>query len=109
MSLAERGWSTQEVSLAGLLRGDTVTAGPTRRGVPEAVDAGDGRWLAVEVKLGGSKQIEQAARSLLSVKRKVDEARMGDATKLLVVTASGGYSYERPDGVSVAPISALGP
>ena len=73
------------------------------------VDAGDGRWLAVEVKLGGSKQIEQAARSLLSVKRKVDEARMGDATKLLVVTASDGYSYERPDGVSVAPISALGP
>ena len=73
------------------------------------VDGGDGRWLAVEVKLGGSKQIEQAARSLLSVKGKVDETKMGAASKLLVVTAADGYSYERPDGVAVAPMSALGP
>ena len=39
MSLAERRLSTQEVSLAGLLRGEAAEAGPTGRGVPEAVDA----------------------------------------------------------------------
>lgn len=41
------------------------------------VDGGDGRWIAVEVKLGGADQIEAAARSLLAVARKVDESRMG--------------------------------
>ncbi|MCY4134172.1 MAG: AAA family ATPase, partial [bacterium] len=63
----------------------------------------------VEVKLGGYEQIEQAARSLLAVKRKVDESKMGPAAKLVVVTAADGYSYERPDGVSVVPLFALGP
>lgn len=73
------------------------------------VDGGYGRWLAVKVKLGGAEQIEQAARSLLAVKRKVDESKMGPASKLVVITAADGYSYERPDGVSVVPLFALGP
>ena len=73
------------------------------------VDARDGRWIAVEVKLGGGGQIERAARSLLAVRRKVDESRMGRAAKLVVITAADGYAYERPDGVSVVPLFALGP
>ena len=73
------------------------------------VDAGDGRWIAIEVKLGGTDQIEQAARSLLTVSRKVDESRMGPPAKLVVVTAADGYAYDRPDGVSVVPLFALGP
>ncbi|WP_419840370.1 ATP-binding protein [Candidatus Poriferisodalis sp.] len=77
--------------------------------VDAIVDAGDGRWIAVEVKLGGSEQIEQAAHSLLHAHGKVDETKMGRATKLVVVTAADGYSYERPDGVSVVPLFALGP
>ena len=32
----------------------------------------------------------------------------GDPAKLMVITA-GGYAYERPDGVCVVPITALGP
>ena len=73
------------------------------------VDASDGRWIAVEVKLGGSAHIEKAARSLLAVHSRVDEARMGRAAKLVVITAADGYAYERPDGVSVVPLFALGP
>ena len=73
------------------------------------VDAGDGRWIAVEVKLGGREHIEKAARSLLAVRGKIDESRMGRAAKLVVVTAADGYAYERPDGVSVVPLFALGP
>ncbi|MCY4371579.1 MAG: DUF4143 domain-containing protein [bacterium] len=73
------------------------------------VDARDGRWIAVEVKLGGSSHIERAARSLLAVRRKIDEAKMGRAAKLVVITAADGYAYERPDGVSVVPLFALGP
>ncbi|MDE0066231.1 MAG: DUF4143 domain-containing protein [Acidimicrobiaceae bacterium] len=77
--------------------------------VDAIVDAGDGRWIAVEVKLGGGEQIERAARSLLTMHGKVDETKMGRAAKLVVVTAADGYSYERPDGVSVMPLFALGP
>ena len=81
-------------------------AGGTEAGV---VDVRDGRWFAVEVKLGGSHHIERAARSLLALRRKIDEAKMGRAAKLVVITAADGYAYERPDGVTVAPLFALGP
>jgi len=73
------------------------------------VDGGDGRWIAVEVKLGGADQIEEGARSLLRVARKVDETKMGQPAKLVVITAADGYAYDRPDGVSVVPVFALGP
>ena len=73
------------------------------------VDAGDGRWIAVEVKLGGSDNIEKAARSLLAVRAKIDEKKMGAAAKLVIMTVADGYAYERPDGVSVVPLFTLGP
>lgn len=73
------------------------------------VDAGDGRWIAIEVTLGGVEAVEQAARSLLAVRRKVDDSKMGKAARLLVITAADGYAYERPDGVVVAPFFTLGP
>ena len=73
------------------------------------IDTGDGRWIAVEVKLGGHDHIERAARSLLAVRRKIDESKMGQASKLVVITAADGYAYERPDGISVTPFFALGP
>ena len=73
------------------------------------VDTGDGSWIAIEVKLGGYAHIEKAARSLLAVRRKIDESKMGNATKLVVITAADGYAYERPDGVSVVPLFTLGP
>ena len=76
--------------------------------VDAVVEARDGRWLGAEIKLGRERTIEQAARSLLRLRNKVDTKRMGTPAKLLVVTATG-YSYERPDGVSVVPVTALGP
>ncbi len=72
------------------------------------VDTGDGRWLAIEVKLGGPEALDQAARSLMAVRRKVDTSRMGEA-RLVVITATGGYPHERPDGVAVVPFFTLGP
>lgn len=73
------------------------------------VDSGDGRWIAVEVKLGGSDNIEKAARSLMAVRAKINEKKMGRAAKLVVITVADGYAYERPDGVSVVPLFTLGP
>ena len=71
------------------------------------VEARDGRWLAAEVKLGGDEGIAQAARSLLRLRDRVDGSRMPAPSKLLIVTAAG-YGYDRPDGTTVLPITALG-
>lgn len=72
------------------------------------IETGDGRWIAVEIKLGSIRGIDAAAESLRRLAAKVDTDRAGPPAKLVVVTASG-YSYERPDGVSVASITTLGP
>ena len=76
--------------------------------VDAVVEAGDGRWTAVEVKLGSARGIDDAAASLLRLAAKVDTDRVGQPSRLVVVTASG-YSYDRPDGVAVVSVSALAP
>ena len=65
----------------------------------------DGRWAAIEVKLG-NKQIEEAAQNLLALKEKIDEDKMGQASFLMVLTG-GQYAYRRNDGVLVVPIGCL--
>ena len=72
------------------------------------VEHPDGRWIAVEVKLGGSAAIDKAAESLHRLLAKLDRTRTGDPAKLVVLTA-GGYTYERPDGVAVVSLTSLGP
>lgn len=65
----------------------------------------DGRWAAVEVKLG-SKQIEDAAKNLLLLKEKIDAKKMGAPSFLMIITG-GEYAYRRDDGVLVVPIGCL--
>lgn len=65
----------------------------------------DGRWGAIEVKLG-NKQTEVAAENLLKLKSKIDTGKMGDPSFLMVITG-GQYAYRRDDGVLVVPIGCL--
>lgn len=65
----------------------------------------DGRWGAVEVKLG-QKQIDEAAANLLAVKNRVNLDKMGSPSFLMVLTG-GRYAYQRPDGVWVVPIGCM--
>lgn len=67
----------------------------------------DGRWGAVEVKLG-SRQIDEASRNLLDLARKVNSDKMGEPSFLMVLTG-GEYAYRRPDGVWVVPLATLRP
>ena len=64
---------------------------------------------AFEVELGGDQAIERAAASLLKLAERVDPAVRDRLRALAVVTATGGYAYQRPDTVSVIPIATLSP
>lgn len=67
----------------------------------------DGRWAAVEIKLGGERLIEDGAASLKRLERKIsDKTDLPTPSFLMVLTASGPR-YWRPDGVLVAPINTL--
>jgi predicted AAA+ superfamily ATPase len=65
----------------------------------------DGRWAAVEVKLG-NKQIEEAAVNLIKLSQKVDIQKMNPPSFLMVLSG-GQVAYKRPDGVLVVPIGCL--
>ncbi len=75
--------------------------------VDAIVEARDGLWLAIEVKLGGQRQIEEAARELTKFVSRIDTARCGDPAALVIIVASG-YAYTRRDGIQVVPITTLG-
>ncbi len=75
--------------------------------VDAIVDAGPGRWAAFEIKLGQGR-IDEAAATLLRFAGRVDTARSGPPAALAVITG-GGHGYQRPDGVGVIPVGALGP
>ena len=77
--------------------------------VDAVVETAAGEWMAAEVKLGGDTAIEAAAHNLLTLRSRIDTSIAGEPTKLIVITAVGGYCYDRPDGVAVVPITALGP
>ena len=65
----------------------------------------DGRWAPIEVKLG-NKQIDEAAKNLLSLQSKINTEKMGEPSFLMVLTG-GEFAYTRDDGVLVVPIGCL--
>ena len=65
----------------------------------------DGRWAAIEVKLG-TRQIEEAAKNLLTLKSKINEESMGKESFLMILTG-GEYAYQRKDGIWIVPIGCL--
>lgn len=69
----------------------------------------NGKWGAVEAKLGGEDPIDEGAASLLAAVGSIDLERAGRPEFMAVVTATGRYAYRRSDGVCVVPLSTLAP
>lgn len=65
----------------------------------------DGRWGAIEIKMGQAK-VEQAAANLLRLRDRIDENKMNPPSFLMVLTGNG-YAVKRKDGVCVVPITCL--
>ncbi|WP_445148653.1 ATP-binding protein [Baekduia sp. Peel2402] len=68
-----------------------------------------GAWVAVEVKLGSSAEVlDAAAANLRKFSGRVDTSKRGEPAALAIVVGTG-YGYVRPDGVHVIPIGTLAP
>jgi predicted AAA+ superfamily ATPase len=65
----------------------------------------DGRWGAIEVKMG-AKEIETAAKNLRTLRNKVNIDKMREPSFLMVLTATE-LAYRRSDGVYIVPIGCL--
>lgn len=77
------------------------------REVDAIVQLRDGRWGAIEIKLGPA-QVEDAAAGLLRFVQQIETRSTGEPAFLAVVCGTG-YGYRRADGIAVIPIGALGP
>lgn len=69
----------------------------------------DGRWGAIEIKLGGDDLIEAGSTSLKTLKSKIEEKSDENSPSFLLVLTAVGGAYKREDGVYVAPINLLKP
>ena len=67
----------------------------------------NGSYGLVEIKLGGDKLIDEGAKSLLTLKSRIDTTKMKAPSFMMVLTAVGDYAYRRTDGVLVVPVGTL--
>lgn len=69
----------------------------------------DGRWGAIEIKLGGEDLINDGVKSLLTLKKKLTEKSDEPAPSFMMILTACGSLYRRPDGIYVVPINCLKP
>ncbi|HJA94796.1 MAG TPA: DUF4143 domain-containing protein [Candidatus Eisenbergiella merdipullorum] len=77
--------------------------------IDAVIELPDGCWCAFEIKLGAS-QIDTAAQNLLEIRKQIEKDPKGRPPSILCVLCGlSNAAYQRPDGVFVVPITALGP
>lgn len=67
----------------------------------------NGDYGLVEIKLGGEKLIEEGAHNLDTLRKKIDEKRMKSPSFMMILVGTGGYAYQRKDGIYVVPVGCL--
>lgn len=67
----------------------------------------NGSYGLIEIKLGGDRLIEEGARSLKTLREKIDTEMMKAPSFLMVLTGLGDYAYRRPDGIYIVPLGCL--
>lgn len=78
----------------------------TNKEVDVVIELKDGRWCAIEIKLGAN-QIDKAAENLIELNNKI-LADGGKAPSIMcVICGLSSAAYQRSDGVYVIPITAL--
>ena len=68
----------------------------------------NGSYGLIEIKIGGSKLIDEGADNLKTLSGKIDTTKMKKPSFLMVLTGIGEFAYKRPeDEVLVVPIGSL--
>ena len=67
----------------------------------------DGRWGAVEIKLGGEEGIRHGIRTLNTLKRKIEGKSDEPSPSFMMILTAVGPSYRREDGIYIVPIGKL--
>ncbi|MBR3257053.1 ATP-binding protein [Candidatus Saccharibacteria bacterium] len=68
----------------------------------------DGKWGAIEIKLGADEEtLDKAASNLIKFKEAVDTSSMKEPSFLMILSGISTYAYRRRDGVFVIPIGCL--
>lgn len=104
-------FAVRDLSIYANAIGGTVTHYRDNTGLEcdAVVHLEDGRWGAIEIKLGGDELIEHGAQSLKNLRDKITSISEERAPSFLMVLAAVGGAYRREDGVYVAPINLLKP
>lgn len=104
-------FAVRDLSIYANAIGGTVTHYHDNTGLEcdAVVHLEDGRWGAIEIKLGGDELIEHGAQSLKNLRDKITSISEERAPSFLMVLTAVGGAYRREDGVYVAPINLLKP
>lgn len=104
-------FAVRDLSIYANAIGGTVTHYRDNTGLEcdAVVHLEDGRWGAIEIKLGGDELIELGAQSLKNLRDKITSISEERAPSFLMVLTAVGGAYRREDGVYVAPINLLKP
>jgi hypothetical protein len=73
--------------------------------VDAIIQLGDGRWGAIEIKMGAG-LVEKAAASLLNFRNKIDTESTPGPSFLMVLTATES-AFQMKNGVWVVPLGCL--
>ncbi|MDR1954864.1 MAG: DUF4143 domain-containing protein [Candidatus Methanoplasma sp.] len=68
----------------------------------------DGRWGAIEAKLG-TYEFEKATHNLFRMRDKIVAGGVREPSFMMILNATGGIAVKREDGVIEVPIDCLGP
>jgi len=69
------------------------------------IQLGDGRWGAVEVRLGAG-EVDKACDNLLKLKNVVDTDKMNEPSFLMVLTGTE-YAFQMKNGIWIVPLGCL--
>ena len=77
------------------------------REIDTIIELNDGRWCAVEIKLGAN-QIESAAENLKKIYKEMEkDPKSILPSAMIVVCGLSNAAYQREDGIYVVPLTAL--
>ncbi len=69
----------------------------------------NGKWGAIEIKLGGESLINDGVASLNKLKAKLSEKSDEVAPSFMMILTATGPAYRRDDGIYIVPINCLKP